>query len=286
MFDFHPHNVAWFDFTFAVEVHRAVDFWRIGHAAANSSFFIDFVDQHHNFAADFLLQTLGGDLLLKLHKAVPALFFNVFRYLIRQFVGGRAFHRAVLEAADSVEAGFLQEVQQHLEIFFRLAREADDKGRAQGEFRADFAPLLDTRQLTVGGAGTLHHLENARAGVLQRDIEVGQNFAFRHQRDHIINVRIGIDVVQAHPDAKLSQFFAQANHAGFNRHTVVEAAAMFNIDAVGGGVLRNHQQLFYPRVGQAFGFRQHFTNRTADEIAAHGRDDAEGAAMVAAFRNF
>ena len=38
--------------------------------------------------------------------------------------------------------------------------------------------------------------------------------------------------------------------------------------------------------GQTFSFRQHFANRTAHQIATHGRDDAEGAAMVAAFRNF
>ena len=105
--------------------------------------------------------------------------------------------------------------------------------------------------------------------MLQRNIEVGQNFAFRHQRDHIIDVRVGIDVVQAHPDTELRQLFAQANHTGFDRHTVVETAAMFDINAVGGGVLRDHQQLFDAGVGQAFGFRQHFANRTADQIAAH-----------------
>ena len=286
MFDFHPHNVARFDFTLTVKVDRAVDFRRIGHAAANCPFFIHFVDQHQNFATDFLLQALGGDLLLQLHKAVPALFFHLFRHLIRQFVGGCAFYRAVFEAADAVEAGFFQEVEQHLEIVFRFAREADDKGRTQGEFGTNFTPLLDARQLAVSGARAFHHFENTRAGVLQRNIEIRQNFAFRHQRDYIINVRVRIDVVQAHPDTELRQLFAQANHAGFDRHAVVEAAAMFDINAVGGGVLRDHQQLFDPGIGQAFGFRQHFANRTADQIAAHGRDDAEGAAMVAAFGNF
>ncbi len=93
-----------------------------------------------DFAPHFLLQTLGRDLLLQLHKAVPALFFHLFRHLVRQLVGGSAFNRAVLEAADAVETRLFQEVEQHLEIFFRFAREAHNKkwsaGSDPGKFHA------------------------------------------------------------------------------------------------------------------------------------------------------
>ncbi|SLO32641.1 Uncharacterised protein [Klebsiella pneumoniae] len=286
MLDFHPHHVARLNAGFAVQVHRAVDFRSVGHAAANGAFFINFIYQHQDFAPHFFLQTLGRDLLLQLHKAVPALFFHLFRHLVRQLVGGSAFNRAVLEAADAVETRLFQEVEQHLEIFFRFAREAHNKSGAQGQIRANFTPLLNARQLTVRRTRTLHQLQNTRAGVLQRNIEVRQNLAFRHQRDHIVNVRVRVDIVQAHPDAELRQLFAQTDHAGLHRHTVVEAGAVLDVDAVGGGVLRNHQQLFHAGVSEAFGFGQHFANRTAHQIATHGRDDAEGAAMVAAFRNF
>ena len=53
--------------------------------------------------------------------------------------------------------------------FFGFTREADDKGRTQGQIRADFTPLLDALQLAIRRARTLHQLQNARAGVLQRD---------------------------------------------------------------------------------------------------------------------
>ena len=61
---------------------------------------------------------------------------------------------------------------------------------------------------------------------------------------------------------------------------------MLNVHAVGRGVLGDDQQLLHARVGQTFGFRQHFADWTAHQIATHGRDDAEGAAVVAAFGNF
>ena len=50
-------------------------------------------------------------------------------------------------------------------------------------------------------------------GVLEGDVEVGQDLAFRHQRDDAVDVRIGIDVVQAHPGAELAQRLAQIEEA-------------------------------------------------------------------------
>jgi hypothetical protein len=44
-----------------------------------------------------------------------------------------AFDRRVLEAADAVELGFGQPVQQVLEVFFGFAREADDEGRTDDQ---------------------------------------------------------------------------------------------------------------------------------------------------------
>ena len=103
---------------------------------------------------------------MQLHKAVPALLFYLFRHLVRQLVGGCAFNRAVLEAADAIQTRLFQEVEQHLEIFFGFTREADNKGGAQGQIRADLTPLLDARQLAIHGARTFHQLQNTRAGVL------------------------------------------------------------------------------------------------------------------------
>ena len=52
------------------------------------------------------------------------------------------------------------------------------------------------------GAGALHQLEDARAGVLQRYVQVGEDLAVAHQ-GMTSSTRVGVDVVQAHPHAEL-----------------------------------------------------------------------------------
>ena len=68
--------------------------------------------------------------------------------------------------------------------------------------------------------------------MLQRDVQVRQNFAFRHQWDHVVNVRVRVNVVQTRPDTEFGQLLAQADHAGFHRLAVVEAGAVLNVHAV------------------------------------------------------
>src|SRR5690606_4840412 len=106
-----------------------------------------------------------------------------------------------------------------------------------------------------------------------------------HQRDHVIDVGVGIDVVQTHPNAHGRERFAQLEHARFHRLAVPEVQLVLQINAVGAGVLADHQQLFHTGLDQALGFAEHIAHRTADQFAAHGRDDAEAAGMVAAFGN-
>ena len=52
-------------------------------------------------------------------------------------------------------------------------------------------------------AGALHALEHIGVGMLQRHIEVREHQAFSHQRQHLVHMRIGVDIVQAHPGAVL-----------------------------------------------------------------------------------
>ncbi len=235
--------------------------------------------------ADLAGELADGDLLLQLHKALEALFLYLFGHGIRQFVGLGALDRAVFEAADPIQLRLVDKVEQHLEVLLGLAREADDKGGAQGDLGADLAPLLDPLQGALDGAGTLHQFQDARAGMLQRDIEVGQYLAIAHQGDDVIHVRIGVDVVQTHPDIELGQLFAQGHHAGLDRHAVVEAGAVLDVHAIGGGVLGDHQDLLHAGLFQALGLSQYLADGAAHQIPAHGGDDAEGAAVVAAFGN-
>ena len=58
-----------------------------------------------------------------------------------------------------------------------------------------------------------------------------------------------------------------------------------DVDAIGRGVLADDQQFLGPGGDQLLGLAQDRVGAAADEIAAHRRDDAEGAAMVAALGN-
>ncbi|MCY1413594.1 hypothetical protein D9M71_290270 [compost metagenome] len=91
--------------------------------------------------------------------------------------------------------------------------------------------------------------------------------------------------MQANPGAQAAQCFAQFEHAGLDRATVPEVGLVFDVHAIGAGVLGDHQDLLDPGLDQALGLAQHFTHRAADQLAAHRRDDAEAAAVVAAFGN-
>ncbi len=247
---------------------------------------VDFVDQHFDFLADTQLQACRADGLLMGHEALPTVLLDVvWNDGCVQQVGWRAFYRRVLEATDAVELGFGQPVQQVLEVFFGLAREADDEGRTDDQLRADLAPVLDARQGLVFEGWAFHGLEDFRAGVLERDVQVRQDLAGGHQWDQLVHVRVRVNVVQAHPYAQAAQGFAEFGHAGFHRRAVPEAGAVFHIDAVGAGVLGDHQQLFHAGFDQTLGFVEHVADRAADQLAAHRRDDAEAAAVVAAFGN-
>ena len=50
-----------------------------------------------------------------------------------------------------------------------------------------------------------HGFEHLGRGVLKGNVEVGQDLAFRHQRQHGVHMRVGVDVVQPHPGAKRAQ---------------------------------------------------------------------------------
>jgi hypothetical protein len=134
-------------------------------------------------------------------------------------------------------------------------------------------------------AGPLHQLEDARACVLERDVQVWQELAVRHQRHHLVHVRVRIDVVQAHPRAELGQ----PSHNAFIRVSYIAPApaalGVLQVHAVGAGVLRDHQQFLDAAAHQLLGLAQHLVDRARHQVAAHRRDDAEAATVVAAFGN-
>ena len=73
--------------------------------------------------------------------------------------------------------------------------------------------------------------------MLQGYVQVGQYFALGHQRHHLVNVGVGVDIVQANPYPELSQGLTQFQHAGFHGAAVPKAGAVLGVYAVGAGVL-------------------------------------------------
>ena len=267
-------------------MHLPVDIGRIGLGAARSAaFIVRLVDDDVEGLADLGFQLGGGNFLLVRHEALPALLLHLFRHRAWQLVCGRAFNGLVLEAADAVELGFGEPVEQVLHVVFRLAGEADDEGGAQRDVRADVAPALDPVEHLVGVGRAAHVLQHGGRGVLEGNVEVGQDLALRHQRDHLIHMRIGVNVVQAYPCPKLAQFAGKVGHVRAHLAALPRRGGVLEIEAVGGGILADDQQFLRARRHQLLRLAQHGIDRARGQIAANGGNNAEGAAVVAAFGN-
>ena len=97
---------------------------------------------------------------------------------------------------------------------------------------------------------------------------------------------IGVNIMQPHPHTQIAQCACEFGHAGFQWLAAPKAGAVFDVDTVGAGVLRNHQQFLYTCFHQIFCFLHHLANRAAHQIATHRRNDAEGATVIAALSDF
>ena len=73
--------------------------------------------------------------------------------------------------------------------------------------------------------------------MLERDVEVGQELALRHQRDRRVHVRVGVDVMQPHPDAELAERLREIEKPRRSGAAAPFARGIFEIDPVGRGVL-------------------------------------------------
>ena len=216
---------------------------------------------------------------------MPALFLHRIRHRRGQRVGAGAGNRLVAEAADAIELGLAQPLEQKFELGIGFAGEADDERRANGQIRTDFAPAGDALQGFFLRGGTLHAFENGGRRVLEGHIEVRQELALGHQGNDRIDVWVRIDVVEAHPDAELAEGLGEVKKLRPHRAPAPFARGVFHIDAVGRRVLRDDQELLDAGGDQPLRFAQHVGCRPRHEIAPQPRNDAEAAAIVAAFGN-
>ena len=118
-----------------------------------------------------------ADRLLRGHETVPAFFFQLLGHRVRQRVRGCVLHGLVAEAADAVELGFFEPIEEVLEVLLGLSGETDDERRADRELGHRLAPLADALQRFRFGSRTLHGSQDLRARVLERHVEIRQQLA-------------------------------------------------------------------------------------------------------------
>ncbi len=126
--------------------------------------------------------------------------------------------------------------------------------------------------------------------MLKRNIEIGGQQPFGHQRDHRIDMGVGIDVMQAYPRRRSvarvqpAQLAREIGHVRADLASLPFARIMPRVDPVSRRVLADDQQFARAGGDQLFGLSQNGIDPAAGEFAANVGDDAEGAGMVAAFR--
>src|SRR6202043_1774435 len=103
----------------------------------------NFIDDDALAVADLALEAFSRNLLLALHETVPALLLDRLGDRRTKIVRHRATDRLVAKAADTVELGLAEPVEQSYEIRFRFAGKANNEGRTDGEVRAALPPLAD-----------------------------------------------------------------------------------------------------------------------------------------------
>ena len=121
--------------------------------------------------------------------------------------------------------------------------------------------------------------------MLERDVEIGKDLAVGHQRNDVVDMRVGIDVVHPHPHAELAERLREIEEFGAHLAVLPRARRIFDVDAVGRRVLRDDQQFLDAGGDQPLRLAQHVGRRARHEVAAQFRNDAEAAAVVAALGN-
>ena len=130
------------------------------------------------------------------------------------------------------------------------------------------APFADALQRLRLGRRPLHRLQDLRARVLERHVEIRQHLAVGHERNQIVDVRIRIDVVQAHPRAELAERRREIGDARGDIAAAPRRLLIFHVDAVRARVLRDHEQLAHAGTHETLGFAEHVARGAADEVAA------------------
>src|SRR5580658_7428228 len=197
----------------ARDPYHAVDLRGVRLAARDRGRALDRIDQHAHARADARGEPPGADRGRTLHEARMALVLHLGRDVAGEGVGCRALDGRVFEAADPVELRLLEPLEELGELGLGLPGKADDEGTAQRQLRTHAAPGAYARECVLGARWAAHAPQHRRAAVLERHVEVRQYASLGHERQHLIDVRVGVDVVQAYPHTQASEGARQIDEA-------------------------------------------------------------------------
>ncbi len=129
-------------------------------------------------------------------------------YEVRDHVAHVRFTRP--EGANAVNPAFSADLRTVM-----VAIEFDDEVRAvsvtaEGKVFCAGGDLVERFRRRRAG----HAAQDAGVGMLERDVEVGQDQPLCHQRDQIADVRVWVDVVQADPGAEAAEVARQIGDMG------------------------------------------------------------------------
>src|SRR5262245_14523241 len=196
-FDAGEYAVPWLE----ASLNVAVDLGRVPMRTRDCALIVNLVDYHLDHVANAAREQLGADGLLALHEPRITLGLNLLGHMTLERVGGGAIDILVFEAADAGEPRLVEPMEQKLEILLGLSGEADDESGTDGEIGTDVAPERDALQGLLLMRRPVHGLQHLGARVLERNVEIGKHPAIGHQRQHLIDVRIRIDIMEPHPGA-------------------------------------------------------------------------------------
>ena len=252
--------------------------------------------QHFDFAPDKTLRHGHCDLVLLGHGEFAALLFRSVRKLAGHGAGAGAVFLGIRENAEPLEFCLADKIQQRLKLA-SVSPETHNKGRAQrdaGNAGADFPDQI--HDVLLRGFAP-HAFQHVPVDVLQRHVHVARDlFAVRNRLNQFIRPMRRMRVEQPNPEIALQRIqLAQqrANRRGiggqrfggrgkFLRRRNGAAVIGPQIQAVVSGVLRNQIDLLHAVGDQRPGFGDDVRLLPAAMRAAHPRNNAEAAWMIAA----
>ena len=199
--------------------------------------------------------------------------------VVGHVVGSSAFLRREGEHAGTLEAHVLDKLAQLLEVFFGLAREADDESGAKSDVWDMLAHIFHETYGLLFVHATAHGLQDVGADVLQGQVDVMADLGIlAHQVKQLVGKAERIAVMQADP--------LEAVDVAKGLHQLHDVGLSVEVVAVIGQVLGNEDQFLHALLGQFLGFVKQVGQRHGNVAATDERNGTEGAAAVATFGDF